>query len=156
MANTIRKLTHSNAVAEKTYKQLTALSDQHRDVHFVAVSHSSTEATERWLPQVGGVWQTDVIVDDKRELYAKWGLGLSSLWHTFNPMSLYNVYRLGQDEGIWNKPTESGSRWQTSGAFAVDADGTVRWTHVSKTADDLPNFDDALGALGIAKKEGKK
>ncbi|OAQ68241.1 thioredoxin-like fold protein [Pochonia chlamydosporia 170] len=139
--------------AEKTFKALTSLSDKQRDVHCIAVSHSSSEATERWIPQVGGVWQTDIIVDENRDLYAKWGLGLSSTWHAFNPMALYSVYRLGADEGIWNRPTESGSRWQKSGAFAVDGDGTIRWRHISKTADDLPDFNAALEALGVIQQD---
>ncbi|KAG5942481.1 hypothetical protein E4U53_007245 [Claviceps sorghi] len=134
--------------AEKTFKRLAAVSDKHRDIRCIAVSHSSPEATERWIPQVGGAWQTEMVIDPGRDLYAEWGLGLSSTWHAFNPFSLYSVYRLGADEGIWNRATESGSRWQKSGAFAVDSDGTVRWLHVSKTADDLPDFDTALGALG--------
>ncbi|POR37119.1 Uncharacterized protein TPAR_02616 [Tolypocladium paradoxum] len=137
--------------AEKTFKALTAVSDKHKNVvHCIAVSHSSAEATERWVPQVGGVWQTDIIVDEGRDLYAEWGLGLSSTWHVISPFALYSAYRLGADEGIWNRPTESGSRWQTSGAFAVDEDGTVRWEHVSSTAADLPNFGAALEALGVA------
>lgn len=118
-------------------------------MHCVAVSHSSAATTERWIPQVGGVWQTDVLVDEGRDLYAKWGLGITSTWHAFNPMSLYKVYRLGADEGIWNRPTETGSRWQKSGAFAVDEDGIVRWLHMSGTADDLPDLKVALEALGI-------
>ncbi|EXV03569.1 peroxiredoxin (PRX)-like 2 family protein [Metarhizium robertsii] len=126
-----------------------SVSEMQRDVHCIAVSHSSPEATERWIPQVGGAWHTDVIIDEGRDLYAKWGLGLSNTWHAFNPMALYSVYRLGADEGIWNRPTESGSRWQKSGAFAVDEAGMVRWRHISKTADDLPDFDAALEALGI-------
>ena len=137
-------------VAEKTFRSLTAVSEKHgASVHCVAVSHSSREATDRWVPQVGGAWQTDVIVDEGRDMYAAWGLGLSSIWHALNPFALYSVYRLGTAEGIWNRPTESGSRWQTSGAFAVDVDGTVRWAHVSGAADDLPNFEAALEALAI-------
>lgn len=140
-----------NVVAEKTFKALAAVSDKHKDVvHCIAVSHSSAEATERWVPQVGGVWQTDIVVDEGRDLYAEWGLGLSSTWHMMNPFSLYSAYRLGADEGIWNRPTESGSRWQTSGAFAIDEDGMVKWEHISSTAADLPNFDAALEALGVA------
>ncbi|PNY24245.1 Uncharacterized protein TCAP_05818 [Tolypocladium capitatum] len=137
--------------AEKTFKALTAISDRNKTVvHCIAVSHSSVEDTERWVLQVGGVWQTDIIVDEGRDIYAAWGLGLSSTWNMINPFALYSAYRLGADEGIWNRPTESGSRWQTSGAFAVDEDGTVRWEHISRTAADLPNFDDALEALGIS------
>ncbi|KAG6042010.1 hypothetical protein E4U41_007106 [Claviceps citrina] len=113
--------------AEKTFKCLTAVSDAHKEdgIHCVAVSHSSRDATERWIPQVGGAWQTDVVIDRERDLYADWGLGLSSTWHAFNPLSLYSVYRLGAEEGIWNRATESGSRWQKSGAFAVGGDGTT-------------------------------
>ncbi|EFY87504.1 hypothetical protein MAC_06481 [Metarhizium acridum CQMa 102] len=132
------------------------LSEKQRDVHCIAVSHSSSEATERWIPQVGGAWHTDVIIDEGRDLYAKWGLGLSNTWHAFNPIALYSVYRLGADEGIWNRPTESGSRWQKSGAFAVDEAGMVRWRHISKTADDLPDFDAALEALGIVSEDQGK
>ncbi|KAG5968639.1 hypothetical protein E4U57_005168 [Claviceps arundinis] len=135
--------------AEKTFKWLAAVSERHRDIHCVAVSHSSREATERWIPQVGGAWQTEMIIDQERDVYAAWGIGLSSTWHAFNPFSLYSVYRLGADEGIWNRATESGSRWQKSGAFAVDRDGVVQWLHVSKAADDLPDFDAAIQSLGI-------
>lgn len=91
----------------------------------------------------------DVIVDAERDIYAQWGLGVSSAWHVTSPWVLYSLYRLGKDEGVWNKPTESGSRWQTGGAFAVDKDGLVRWAHVSKTADDLPDFSAAATAAGI-------
>ncbi|KAI1246882.1 hypothetical protein MGN70_010767 [Eutypa lata] len=135
--------------AEKTFRALTALSTAHKEVHFVAVSHSSPEATERWVVQVGGNWDVSVVVDYERELYAQWGLGVSSTWHVLNPMSLYRTIRLGKDEGIWNRTTESGTRWQTSGAFAVDADGVVRWAKVAATADDLPDLHEALGALGV-------
>ncbi|XP_044718043.1 Thioredoxin-like fold protein [Hirsutella rhossiliensis] len=108
--------------AEKTFKTLATFSEKHKDAHCVAVSQSSAQATERWVPQVGGAWNTG-IVDEGRDLYAK--------------------------PSIWNRPTESRTRWQTSGAFAIDETGIVRWAHVSKAADDMPNFDAALVALGL-------
>jgi hypothetical protein len=135
-------------VAEKTFKQLTAISAKHRALHCVAVSHSSQEATEKWIPQVGGEWEVEVIVDEDRDLYAAWGLGISSTWHVFNPAAIYSVYSLGKNENIWNRPTESGSRWQTGGAFAVDKDGVIRWAHVSKSADDIPNFEEVIKLFG--------
>ncbi|KAL4725072.1 hypothetical protein ACLX1H_008519 [Fusarium chlamydosporum] len=110
--------------AEKTFRSLADLSDKVPNVHCIAVSHSSEEATDRWLPQVGGTWNIDMVIDEQRDLYAKWGLGISSTWHAVNPFTMWNVFSLGKNEGIWNRPTESGSRWQTSGAFAVDRDGT--------------------------------
>lgn len=60
-----------------------------------------------------------------------------------------SVVRLGRGEGIWNRPTSSGSRWQTAGSFAVDGQGTVRWSHVGASADDkgVYDFEEAVGAL---------
>ncbi|CAM1502809.1 Fc.00g075850.m01.CDS01 [Cosmosporella sp. VM-42] len=135
--------------AEKTFKTLTALSVKNEKVRFIAISHSSAEATEQWIPQVGGVWNVEVIVDEKRDLYAQWGLGISTTWHVMNPRALYSVFRLGTNEGIWNRPTQSGTRWQMSGAFAVDRGGTVRWAHVAGSADDLPDLEAGIKALGI-------
>ncbi|CAG9944103.1 unnamed protein product [Clonostachys rosea f. rosea IK726] len=133
--------------AEKTFRTLADVSEEHHDIHCIAVSHSSEEATDRWLPQVGGTWSTDVIVDEERDLYAKWGLGLSSTWHALSPSVLWSAYKLGTGEGIWNRTTESGSRWQMSGAFAVNRFGTVVWAHVARSADDIPDFQQALKAL---------
>lgn len=113
------------------------------------MSHSSAEATEKWIPQVGGAWNVEVVVDKDRDIYAQWGLGLSSTWQMANPLILYSAYRLGKDEGVWNRPTESGSRWQKSGAFAIDDEGVVRWSYVSGAADDMPNLSAALSSLDI-------
>lgn len=115
----------------------------------MAVSHSSPEATERWVVQVGGNWEVEVVVDHERELYAQWGLGTSSTWHVLSPLSLYKTFQLGKQENIWNRATESGNRWQTAGAFGVDADGTVRWVQVAASADDMPNLDEAVRTMGI-------
>ena len=87
------------------------------------------------------------MVDPTRELYAQWGLGLSSTWSSLSPFVLYSAVSMGVREGIWNRPTESGSRWQTSGAFAVDQTGLVRWTHVDATANDIPDLEDAVMVL---------
>ncbi|KAM0436220.1 hypothetical protein ACHAPT_003112 [Fusarium lateritium] len=142
--------------AEKTFKSLAALSEANHQVHCIAVSHSSAEATDHWLPSVGGTWAVDVVIDEGRGIYAKWGLGISSTWHAVNPVTLWSVFSLGKNEGIWNRPTESGSRWQTSGAFAVDRDGTIRWAHVSRTADDLPDLQAAITSLGFPPTTAKK
>ncbi|KAI6091952.1 hypothetical protein F4821DRAFT_225918 [Hypoxylon rubiginosum] len=135
--------------AEKAFKNLTTLSTHHKDVHFVAVSHSSPEATERWVVQVGGNWEVEVVVDFERELYARWGLGISNTWHAVGPLTLWRTLQLGKAEGIWNRPTESGNRWQTGGAFAVTKDGDVAWAKVAASADDLPDLDAALASLGV-------
>lgn len=126
--------------AEKTFRLFTKFSVKHPEIHCIAVSHSSQADTDAWIVEAGGEWEVDVIADPERDLYSAWGLGLSSTWHVLNPWSLYSAYRLGKDEGIWNTQTNSGSRWQTSGAFAVDANGYVRYAEVAKAADWIPDF----------------
>lgn len=125
----------------------------HPDIRFIAVSHSDNDATNKWLESVGGAGKINVIVDEERELFARWGLGVSSFWHVLSPWSMWAVYRTGQDEGIWNKPTESGSRWQTAGSFAMDGSGTVKWGAPAQSASDTPDFEEAVKALKEAKEE---
>lgn len=50
---------------------------------------------------------------------------------------------------MWNRPTESGSRWQMPGGFAVDGRGVIKWAHVANTADDVSDFKTGLGTLGV-------
>ncbi|RDW83156.1 thioredoxin-like protein [Coleophoma crateriformis] len=135
--------------AEKTFKDLCAFANKHPEVNFTAVSHSDQASTDHWLESVGGKDSVPVIVDHERTTYARWGLGTSSAWHILSPWALYNVYKLGMEEGIWNRPTETGSRWQETGSAAIDKDGIVRWFHKPKTADERPDFSEALNALGV-------
>lgn len=144
-------LTHTLLpVAEKTFHEMRKSAGKNPNVNFIAISHSDQESTDKWLTAVGGSWDVNVIVDSDREIYAKYGLGVSSAWHVLNPWSMYSVHKLGKAENIWNKPTESGTRWQTSGSFAVDKEGTVKWAKVAQAADYIPNFNDALKALGVS------
>jgi len=135
--------------AEKTYLDLREVAKEHRDIDFMAVSHSSGTATSTWLkslPQAGSKpGNLRTVVD--AESYAAFGLGPSSFAHVLSPAGLYEVWRLGQQEGIWNRPTESGSRWQTSGFFAIDSEGIVRWGRAARRADDIPDFEDAVEAV---------
>ena len=64
-----------------------------------------------------------------------------------SPGGLWSVYKLGKEEGIWNRPTESGSRWQTAGSWAVDERGVVRWGAVAGRADEIPDFAEGMRAL---------
>lgn len=136
-------------VAEKSFLELRNFANEHQDANFVAVSHSNELSTEKWVLSVGGAGDTQVIVDHEREIYGQWGLGTSSIWHVLSPWSMYNVFKLGKSDNIWNKPTESGSRWQTSGSFAVDKDGIVTWVNVAKAADEIPDITEALKSVGV-------
>ncbi|KAF2807979.1 uncharacterized protein BDZ99DRAFT_510065 [Mytilinidion resinicola] len=130
--------------AEKTFISLRKTAEAHPDMRFIAVSHSDQESTDKWLNAVGGADRVNVIVDPDRELFGRWGLGVSSFMHVLNPAGLWSVYRLGKEENIWNRPTESGSRWQTSGSFAVDGEGKVKWGGPAQRADEIPSFEEAV------------
>lgn len=90
-----------------------------------------------------------VVIDEERDLYALFGLGVSTTWHVLSPLALYNALQLGKRENIWNRPTESGNRWQIGGAFAIDQGGIVRWRHVAARADDVADWDAAVQSLGV-------
>ena len=117
--------------AEKTYLRLRESAKTHRDIDFIAVSHSDQASTDKWvksIPQYGS--EPDnlrLVVDDKKEAYAAYGLGISSWMHVLSPASMMNVFSLARTEGISNRPTESGTRWQTSGTYAIGEDGNVKW-----------------------------
>ncbi|KAF2435770.1 hypothetical protein EJ08DRAFT_729643 [Tothia fuscella] len=136
--------------AEDSFIQLRNLALQNTPIHFVAISHSSQSSTDGWLRAVGGPGTQNpitVIVDEEREIYAKWGLGISGWMHVLSPGGLYSAYKLGRAKDIWNRPTETGSRWQQAGSWAVDGSGYVKWGGPAQRADDLPNFEDAVRAV---------
>lgn len=135
------------AVAEKTFRAFRSAAASHPEACFVAVSHSDKAATDKWIASVDGPGQVQVVVVAERNLYAQWGLGLSSSWHVLNPWSMWNVYQTGKQDGIWNKPTESGNRWQTSGSFGVDKSGTVQWSRKAGTADEAVEFEEGVQAV---------
>lgn len=125
---------------------------QHRDINFVVVSHSDQESTDKWVEAIRKDEESisdpvNVIVDAEREVYAKWGLGVVSWGHVLSPSGLQAIYNLGKEKDIWNRPTESGSRWQASGHWAIDQDGIVRWGGPAERADEVIDISEALGAL---------
>lgn len=61
---------------------------------------------------------------------------------------MYSVYTLGKKEGIWNRPTESGTRWQVSGNWALDGEGKVVWGGTAGQASDIPDFGEAIEKVG--------
>ncbi|GKT50845.1 uncharacterized protein ColSpa_11026 [Colletotrichum spaethianum] len=136
--------------AEKSFIVLREAASKNPNVAFIAVSHSSESHTKKWLSEVGGPGEknpVEVITNEERDVYAKWGLGASSFMHVLSLSALSNVFKLSREEGIANRPTESGSRWQTSGAWAVDGNGKVTWGGPAQTASEIPNVDEALSSL---------
>ncbi|KAJ5753116.1 hypothetical protein N7520_010033 [Penicillium odoratum] len=133
--------------AEVAFLEMRTAAAQNPDINFIAISHSDQSSTDKWLSAVGGAGSVTVIVDFERELYALWGLGIVSWGHMFSPGGLMGIFRMGKDKGIWNRPTQSGSRWQSSGYWAVDGEGYVRWGGPAARVDDVGRVPEAIDAL---------
>lgn len=121
--------------------------EQNANTQCIAVSHSDKSSTDKWLKDVGGAGKVEVVVDDQRQIFSAYGLGLSSFWAVLNPSSLGNAMSIGKQEGINIRPTESGSRWQEAGMFAVDGPGIVTYAHKAVTSDDLGDLSAALQSI---------
>ena len=131
--------------AEATMRMLRAAAASSEDVHWIAVSHAPEEATQRWREAIGGSDGVKLVSDPSRRAYAAWGLGRTSLGHFLGRRSLAAV--AGQARrGIRNRHPH-GTRWQSSGTFALDPEGVVRWRHLPAHAGDLPDLDAALHAI---------
>ncbi|KAI5867486.1 hypothetical protein GGS23DRAFT_179893 [Durotheca rogersii] len=82
------------AFAQKSFLALRALATKNQGrLRCIAVSHSSREATQRWVDLLGGAWAVEIVIDEDRAVYAAWGLGLGSLWHVLNPTTQIQAWR---------------------------------------------------------------
>ena len=130
--------------AESTVKELTRVADIRPDIRWIVVSHASLDATDRWCTAVGASRRVELFTDERRELYAAWGLGRSSLAHFAGPRSLAGVVKM-QRRGIGHRHP-AGTRWQQAGTFAIDSHGAICWRHIPKHAGDLPDVAAAADA----------
>ncbi|KAF2866732.1 hypothetical protein BDV95DRAFT_583688 [Massariosphaeria phaeospora] len=135
---------------QKLFLAMRSLANRHTSVHFIAISHCTPAATNEWVKKLGGAWNVDVVVDQNRELYALWGLGISNWGHLLHPRNGYNQYLLGKKENMWGQQVgEGGCRWQVGGTFAVDERGTVKWGGPMQSVDEEILVEDGLKALGF-------
>jgi hypothetical protein len=135
--------------AEKTFLNLRDAASANPNIQFIAVSHSDQDSTDRWLASIPDTPKNTqpnlhIVVDAERQAYAAWGLGTSSFWHVLSPGGLGNLNKLGKEEGIWNRPTESGNRWQTGGNFGIDEQGTIKWAGKHARADEVSDFKEGV------------
>jgi hypothetical protein len=131
--------------AESTMRGLRQAARDAPQLSWVAVSHARRDATDRWCEAVGGCDGVSVMSDPARAAYAAWGLGRTTLAHFLGARSLRAVARLAR-AGIRNRHP-SGTRWQSAGTFALDAQGVVRWRHLPEHAGDVPDLDAAAAAI---------
>lgn len=100
----------SFSVAEKTFLELRRIANKYPGIHCVAISHASKDATDKWVNAIGGAWAVKVIVDEEREVYAAWGLGVSTAYHLLNPWTQIAARKLGTNEQIWAREVVSPAR----------------------------------------------
>lgn len=180
VAMLITRLIHL-LVAQKTFLALRTLANRHRgQLQCIAVSHSSEQATRKWIDLMGGAWNVQVVYDEDRAVYAAWGLGTANVWHLFNPTTQMQGWKekgwLGEKvaEAIQRRGTVQstskgrpssgsvageeeeatstvlGNKWQESGAFAVDGRGTVLWGGKAARADEIMDLEEGARLLGLS------
>ncbi|KAI1478226.1 hypothetical protein F4774DRAFT_169663 [Daldinia eschscholtzii] len=163
------------AFAQKSFLALRELAiTKQGKLTCIAVSHSSRDATRKWLDLLGGAWNVKVVIDEDRAIYAAWGLGLGSIWYMFNPTTQIQGWKEKGSLGIKvansiqrtgslrqgspsTEPTDEnegpstvmGNKWQQSGLFAIDAQGVVIWATKALRADDMMDLTAAATAIGI-------
>ncbi|KAI0120720.1 hypothetical protein BJ170DRAFT_161644 [Xylariales sp. AK1849] len=82
------------AFAQRSFLALRTLANKHQgQITCIAVSHSSPEATRKWLDLLGGAWNVDIVIDEDRAIYAAWGLGLHNVWSYFNPQTQREAWK---------------------------------------------------------------
>lgn len=140
-------------VAEKTFIHLRKIAVTYPEFHCIAISQSEENHTLKWVSDIGSASELDssssvtVLADSERDVFGHWGLGTSSWGHVLAPRALWSAFQLARQEGIKVRDTDSGSRWQTGGQFALDSQGIVRWGGAARRADEILDWDDAVRAL---------
>ena len=124
--------------AEATVRQLRRLAGQYPEVQCILVSHGDGAVRARWLEKVGGAEGLTVVDDPERGLYGAFGVGYAGAGHFLGLRSLLGVV------GLWFKGVRnrnaSGTRWQKSATFLLDASRTVLWSHTAAHAADVPHL----------------
>lgn len=132
--------------AELTLLEACRAADEYPDVEFIVVTQGNWGESRDWARRVGGLGRIHMFPDPDRRIFAAWGLGLSDVRHFAGLAPLRAVTELYRSTGIRNRHP-IGTRWQTGGAFAVDADGFFRFVHVDEHAGDCVDLDLAVASL---------
>ncbi|KAK9419402.1 hypothetical protein SUNI508_07377 [Seiridium unicorne] len=130
------------AFAQKSFLALRAIANRHQasGLKCIAVSHSSPEATRKWIDLLGGSWNIEVVIDEDRAIYAAWGLGLGSVWYMFNPTTQKEAWKekgwLGEKVAGAITRTGSFGKQLNGNGPAGPQTGAVKGTKVPLEEDD--------------------
>jgi hypothetical protein len=138
-------LRHSGCpFAEATVKSMRSWAVLYPDIDFIAVTHGDSLITENWLAKIGGHTGLIHIHDSDRVLHGQWGIGFSERQHFTGLATLAAVFML-LFQGIRNRE-DTGTRWQRSATFFIDANNKVIWRHVANSAHELPPIKNVIDA----------
>ncbi|KAK2024315.1 hypothetical protein LX32DRAFT_110566 [Colletotrichum zoysiae] len=139
------------AFAQKTFLALRALANKHAGtLTCIAVSHSSSAATQKWVDMLGGAWNVQVVIDEDRAVYAAWGLGLGSVWYVFNPTSQVQ----GWKEKGWLGEKVAGAIQRTGTGAASPSPAPVQRRGTGSTNQKVDGATPAAGAAVGQEVEG--
>ncbi|KAK4178242.1 hypothetical protein QBC36DRAFT_368960 [Triangularia setosa] len=162
------------AFAQQTFVELRTLSIKHRDLVFLAISHSSPAATEKWVSLIGGKGNVKLVYDPKRTIYASWGLGTGGWGYLLNVNTQVNGFKTkgwlgttvaasvertegfsfmkkqgqGQQGGV-EEGMKMGNKWQEAGGWAVDGKGRVVWGGKLGRADESLGLEEGVKLLKL-------
>ena len=111
-------------------------------VRVIAVGTGSAAQAQRLMD---GGSPFPCLVDPQRRVYQVLGLGRVGLGTLFAPSSYMNYWRAWRRGARQGRVT--GDPGQLSGVAVVDADGRLRWRHLSRTIGDYPRVADLLAVL---------
>ncbi|KAK0543455.1 hypothetical protein OC846_005998 [Tilletia horrida] len=131
-------------------KEVTLLGKAYKEscekLQIIIVQHAEQSEIDQWWQTIEGAKhlpQVKIISDPEHNIYASWGIGQLSLLGVFWPPSLWELIQLARKEGITNTTTRKGSlRYQNSGGFAIDEQGTVKWSKIAKHPADICHYDE--------------
>lgn len=131
--------------AEATIKAMQPWTKLYPNIRFVAITHGEQSLINSWLAEIGGAGDVTLVHDEGRTLHGNWGIGYSTRNHFLGPGTIVRAFGL-IFKGIRNR-ADTGTRWQRSAAFMVDAEGMIRWQQMPDYAYQLPDIEAALPSL---------
>lgn len=133
------------AFAQKTFLVLRTIANRYQgNLQCIAVSHSSKEATRKWMDLIGGAWNVEVVIDEDRAIYAAWGLGLGTVWSMFNPTTQIQ----GWKETGWLGEKVAGAITRTGSFGIAGADKKNTPVQPGEGADDAMAIDGPSTVMG--------
>ena len=117
--------------------------DEFGDAAVAVVTFSAPDAVadyQRWT-----LAPLDVVIDERREVYAAFGLGRGSVIQVWGPRAWWAYARLLRQGRRFQRPTED--TLQLGGDFVIDSQGRVRYARRGRDSTDRPSIDELVAVV---------